>query len=400
MTGAARLQALLDEGVATGVFPCAAAVALHEGRRVLALVAGAATLDTVFDLASLTKPVATAAVFLTLWRDGILTPEIPVGQLAPDTAVGRAGATLGDLLTHRAGLPGFVPLFVPVLRNMPALLEPGCPSGVRAAARAETVARALQVAPEARPGVRALYSDVGFVVLGELLAAAAGAPLDALFVERVARPVGLSVRYRRLSARPAGESAVGALAGPSRGRVIAPTGRTRPREPAPGQEGLWEPFTPRPSPAGEVDDDNAWVMDGVAGHAGLFGTAPDLADLGQAILDDWGGAGRLAPPSLWARALSRDAETPGSTRALGFDTRRPGDSRPAGSAGHRLGDRPPGAVGHTGYTGTSLWVDLSRRLVVALCTNRTAGPHGRADVRINDFRPRFHDTLVGALDPA
>ncbi len=400
MTGAARLQALLDEGVATGVFPCAAAVALHEGRRVLALVAGETTLDTVFDLASLTKPVATAAIFLTLWRDGIFGPETPVGRLAPAAAVGRAGATLGDLLTHRAGLPGFAPLFVPVLRGMPALLEPGCPPGVRAAARAETVARALAVAPEARPGVRALYSDVGFVVLGELLAAAAGAPLDALFVEHVVRPLGLSVCYHRLSGRPPEASRVGALAAPSHGPVIAPTGRTRPREPAPGQEGLWESFAPHPSPAGEVDDDNAWVMDGVAGHAGLFGTAPELADLGQAILDDWGGAGRLAPPSCWARALSRDAETPGSTRAFGFDTRRPGDSRPAGSAGHRLGDRPPGAVGHTGYTGTSLWVDLSRRLVVALCTNRTAGPRGRAEVRINDFRPRFHDALVAALDPA
>ena len=399
MTGAARLQALLDEGVATGVFPCAAAVALHEGRRVLAIVAGEATLDTVFDLASLTKPVATAAVFLTLWRDGILAPETPAGQLAPAAAVGRAGATLGDLLTHRAGLPGFAPLFVPVLRGMPALLEPGCPPGVRAQARAEAVARALAVAPEAQPGARALYSDVGFVVLGELLAAAAGAPLDALFVERVARPLGLSVRFHRLSDRQTWTSGVGALADPSRGPVVAPTGRTRPREPAPGQEGLWEPFAPHPSPAGEVDDDNAWVMDGVAGHAGLFGTAPDLADLGQAILDDWGGRGRLAPPSCWTRALSRDAETPRSTRALGFDTRRPGDSRPAGSAGHRLGDRPPGAVGHTGYTGTSLWVDLGRRLVVALCTNRTAGPRGRADLRINDFRPRFHDALVEALDP-
>jgi CubicO group peptidase (beta-lactamase class C family) len=399
VTGVARLQALLDEGVATGVFPCASAVVLHEGRRVLATVAGETTLETVFDLASLTKPVATATVFLTLWRDGILAPETSVRQLAPAAEAGRAGATLGDLLTHRAGLPGFAPLFVPALRSMPALLEPGCPPGVRAAARAETVAHALAVAPEVRPGARALYSDVGFVVLGELLAAAAEAPLDALFVERVAGPLGLSVRFHRLSARQTWGSGGGALAGPFRGAVIAPTGRTRPREPAPGQEGLWEPFAPHPSPAGEVDDDNAWAMDGVAGHAGLFGAAPDLADLGQAILDDWGGAGRLAPPSCWTRALTRDAETPGSTRAFGFDTRRPGDSRPAGSAGHRLGDRPPGAVGHTGYTGTSLWVDLGRRLVVALCTNRTAGPRGRADLRINDFRPRFHDALVEALDP-
>jgi serine-type D-Ala-D-Ala carboxypeptidase len=393
VTGAAHLQALLDEGVEAGVFPCGAAVVLHERRRVLAMVAGGATSETVFDLASLTKPLATTAVFLTLWRDGILTPDTPVAYLSPAAAVGRAGATLGDLLTHRAGLPAFAPLFVPVLRGMPALLEPGCPSGVRAAARAQTVARAFAVVPDAQPRSRVLYSDVGFVVLGELLAVAAAAPLDVAFAQRVAASLGAGVEFRRLSTRPH-EPAPGA-----RASWIAPTGRTRPREPAPGQEGLWSPFAPHPSPAGEVDDDNAWVMDGVAGHAGLFGTAADLAALGQAILDDWGGAGRLAPPSYWKRALSRDAETPGSTRALGFDTRRPEDPRPAGSAGHRVGDRPPGAVGHTGYTGTSLWVDLDRRLVVALCTNRTAGPRGRADLRINDFRPRFHDALVEALDP-
>jgi CubicO group peptidase (beta-lactamase class C family) len=122
--------------------------------------------------------------------------------------------------------------------------------------------------------------------------------------------------------------------------------------------------------------------------------------MGQACLDDWSGRGRLAPSSHWARAFSRDEETPASTRALGFDTRRPGDARPAGSAGRRIGDRTPGAVGHTGYTGTSLWIDLGRRLVVALCTNRTAGGEGRANVRINEFRPRFHDAVVDALDPA
>jgi CubicO group peptidase (beta-lactamase class C family) len=391
--GAAQLQALLDEGVAAGVFPCAAAVVLQEGRRVLAMAAGAATLETAFDLASLTKPLATTAVFLTLWRDGIVEPDTPAAHLSSAAAVGRTGATLADLLTHRAGLPGFAPLFVPVLRKMPALLAPGCPPELRAAARAEVVSRALAVVPEAPRRTCVLYSDVGFIVLGELLATAVGMPLDTMFVDRVAAPLGAGVRFHRLSAGSR-EHLAGARASP-----IAPTGRTRPREPAPGQEGLWEPFPPHPSPAGEVDDDNAWVMDGVAGHAGLFGTAADLAALGQAMLDDWGGAGRLAPPSYWARALSRDAET-GSTRALGFDTRRPGDPRGAGSAGRRLGEQPPGAVGHTGYTGTSLWIDLGRRLVVALCTNRTAGLLGRADVRIYDFRPRFHDAVVEALDPA
>jgi CubicO group peptidase (beta-lactamase class C family) len=145
---------------------------------------------------------------------------------------------------------------------------------------------------------------------------------------------------------------------------------------------------------GEVDDDNAFVMDGVAGHAGLFGTADDVAAFGQAVLEERAGAGRLAPAERWAVALRRDAATPGSTSGLGFYTRLPGDPPGESSAGRVVGAADPGAVGHTGFTGTSLWIDLARDLVVALCTNRVAGPRGRADARIREFRPRFHDAAA------
>jgi CubicO group peptidase (beta-lactamase class C family) len=147
---------------------------------------------------------------------------------------------------------------------------------------------------------------------------------------------------------------------------------------------------------GEVDDDNAWVMDGVGGHAGLFGTAVDVAAFGRAVLDERAGAGRLARPDHWAAALRRDTATLGSTCALGFHSRVPGDPEGESSAGRLVGAEPPGAVGHLGFTGTSLWVDLGRSLVVALCTNRTAGPLGRRESRIRDFRPRFHDMAVEA----
>jgi CubicO group peptidase (beta-lactamase class C family) len=398
VTGGARLQALLDEGVAAGVFPCAAAVVLHEGQRVFEGAAGGATLRTVFDLASLTKLLATTAAFLALWRDGAVGPDTLVSRLAPAAAVGRAGVTVADLLAHRAGLPPFLPLFAPVLRATPGLLEPNCPAGVRAAARAEVVASALGVAPAAPAGTRPgyAYSDVGFIVLGEILARVAGSPLDVLFAARVAKPLGLHARFHRLSGRDAWMPTGGRVAYARRGLAIAPTGRARPREPAPGQEGLWEPFAPQPSPAGEVDDDNAWVMDGVAGHAGLFGTAADVALFGQVVLEERAGAGRLAPPGHWAQALRRDTATPGSTCALGFHTRVPGDPVGESSAGRLVGAVPPGAVGHIGFTGTSLWVDLGRGLVVALCTNRVAGPRGRAEVRIREFRPRFHDAAVEA----
>ncbi|MFL5581059.1 MAG: serine hydrolase domain-containing protein, partial [Gemmatimonadaceae bacterium] len=225
---------------------------------------------------------------------------------------------------------------------------------------------------------RTAYSDVGFILLGEILARAGGASLDVLFSRHVAEPLGLSARFHRLTDFPTDGQ-------------VAPTGATRPREPAPGQEKMWGELPSRPSVPGEVDDDNAWVMDGVSGHAGLFGTAVDVARFGQAILAGCAGEPTLAPGPLWYRALATDPLLETSTRSMGFDSPSEGLS----SAGHFIGDTPPGAVGHLGFTGCSLWVDLRRSLVVALVTNRVA--HGRKELRIRDFRPVFHDLVVQAL---
>jgi serine-type D-Ala-D-Ala carboxypeptidase len=397
VTGSARVQALLDGGAVAGVFPCAAAVVLHRGRRVLEGAAGGATLHTVFDLASLTKIMATTAAFLTLWRDERLEPGTPVARVLATSAAGRAGVTLGDLLAHRAGLPAFLPLFAPIIRATPALLGPDCPATVRAAARAEAVAQALGVAPRTSPRTHYEYSDVGFIVLGEILGRVTGGSLETLVTERVATPLGLGARFHRLSERGAWEPPGGGRAGTAAEVALAPTGRTRPREPAPGQEGLWAPFPPHPSPPGEVDDDNAWAMDGVAGHAGLFGTAVDVATFGQVVLDEHAGAGRLAGVDHWKAALRRDTTTPGSTCGFGFHTRHPEDPVGESSAGRLVGMVTPGAVGHIGFTGTSLWIDLARDLVVALCTNRVGGPRGRAEIGIREFRPRFHDAVVETL---
>jgi CubicO group peptidase (beta-lactamase class C family) len=375
----ARLQALLEEGAAAGTFPCARAVVRWRGRTVFTGGVGA---PTVFDLASLTKPMATTAVFLSLWAEGKLEPDTALARAFPDSPLGRSGATAADLLAHRSGLPAFVPFFARVLGEEPRLLDADCPPPVRIAARRAVVEQALATPPVGPRMRQALYSDVGFIVLGELVGVAAGVSLDALFAERVAAPLGLTARFRRLSFP-------GGPAGPE----VAPTGTRRPREPAPGQEGLWADVPEGLARPGEVDDDNAWVMDGVAGHAGLFGTADDVARFGQAVLDDLVGAGRVAPAALWEVALRRDRATPGSTRALGFDTRQPGDAGPS-SAGRLLGSAPPGAAGHLGFTGTSLWIDRAREVVVALCTNRTA--LGRGETSIREFRPRFHDAVVEA----
>jgi CubicO group peptidase (beta-lactamase class C family) len=374
----ANLQTVLDDAVKLGFFPGAQAVVLHRGVQAFGGVAGNVSGDTRFDLASVTKVLCTTALFLRFWTQGKVGPETQVSRFFPGSPVGDAGVTVADLLYHRSGLPAFVPFFAQALSSTPQLLEPTCPASTRARVREEVVQAAASTPLGAPPRTRTAYSDVGFILLGELLSRVGGAPLDLLFNQQVAEPLGLSTRFHRLSEFP------------TDGRV-APTGAPRPREPAPGQEGMWGELPTRPAVLGEVDDDNAWVMDGVSGHAGLFGTAVDVARFGQAILSGCGGDATLAPSPLWVRTLATDPLVSGSTRSMGFDSPSEGFS----SAGHFIGDTPPGAVGHLGFTGTSLWVDLRRSLVVALVTNRVA--QGRKELRIRDFRPVFHDLVVEAL---
>ncbi len=323
------LQRGLDERVA----PLLRLEVLHAGQPVISL--GNAAPDCVFDVASLTKVMCTTALVLR----GGLSLAAPLRSLLPEAQV---DATVEDLLFHRSGLPAWAPFF---------------------ARGPEVLAQVL--ATPAGPRGAAVYSDLGFILLGAAMEASAGAPLDALY----AAQVGLG-GFRRLSRR---------LPVPTH---LAPTGDERPRPPAPGQEGLWSLAT-SPSSPGEVDDDNAFAMDGVSGHAGLFATAAEVARFGQAVLER-----RFDPASPWAP----DAATPGSTRALGFDTPSPEGA----SCGQRFGRAgPAGAIGHLGFTGTSLWVDLDRQLVVALLTNRVA--YGRTNTRIRAFRPLVHDAVLDAL---
>lgn len=333
------IDALLQRGVADGVFPLARVEVFHRGQHVRS--AGNASAGCVFDLASVTKVMSTTAL--------VLGTKLPLDTRVRDVfPSARVDATVADLLFHRSGLPAFTPFFA----------TPGVSplEGVLAA--------------EPTHHGQAVYSDLGFILLGAMLEKFTSTPLDELFAAHIAAPLGLSAGYRRISR---------ALPLPP---DFARTGDTRPREPAPGQEGLWN-VPVQPTALAEVDDDNAFVMDGVSGHAGLFSTALDVARFGQAVLE-----GRFAPPTAW----KADATTPGSTRALGFDT----PSAEGASCGPRFGRAGPlGAIGHLGFTGTSLWVDLDRELVVALLTNRVA--LGRANVKIREFRPRLHDAVLDAL---
>jgi CubicO group peptidase (beta-lactamase class C family) len=354
------LDDLLQRGVEENIYALARAEVWYEGQHVFS--GGNAPPQTLFDLASVTKVMSTTALVL----DRGLDLSAPVRTWLP-TAV---DATIDDLLFHRSGLPPFQPYFADELTQHPALFDADCALAVRTSARARVIERVAATRPEAAPGTRCAYSDLGFILLGAALEAHSGAPLDRLFERHIAQPLGLkNTGYRRLSAR---------LSLPS---TLADTGATRPREPAPGQEGLWS-VPERPTRRAEVDDDNAWVMDGVSGHAGLFGTAADVASFGLAVL-----SGPWRP-----LAAVRDLRTRGSTRARGFDT----PALDGASCGPRFGRAGPrGAIGHLGFTGTSLWIDLDRSLVVALLTNRVV--LGRHNVRIREFRPRFHDAVLDAL---
>lgn len=358
-------QRLLAAGVAGQVFPgAAAAVAWREGdgwQQVDACAGrtaeggGPVELGTPYDLASVTKPfVATAA--LRLVAAGKLTLDTRPEQLLPDTRGTPAGvATLEELLTHRAGLAPWGGLYLDVPH------EPGTQ-----AARRWIVSEAAR-RPDETPGGgrgRAVYSDLGYIVAGETIARAAGATLDKVVAREVTGPLGVESEVFFAGALPPAERA--ALA-----RRAAATERCD-----------WRGRVVR----GEVHDENCAALGGVGGHAGLFGSAAGVSALGRAMLDARAGRGDFLPAALVAAAL---APRPGSTLRLGWD----GRAAEGSSAGKRIS---PAAFGHLGFTGTSLWCDPDRELVVVLLTNRIHP--SRANDRIRGFRPAFHDGVVGAFD--
>lgn len=310
---------------------------------------------TLFDVSSLTKVVATTTLVYRMASRGELSFDDVVGRWFPEAA--SRDVPLRALLGHRSGLPAWAPLFV-------------APQGVLAAA--------LGVAPEVPVGARRLYGDINFILLGAVLERIANRPLDRLFADEVAAPLGLRhTAFRRIPARMPLEG--------SR-LAVAPTGDRRPRWPAPGQEGS-HVAGPPVEDAGEVDDDNAWAMGGVAGHAGLFSTARDVARWAEALHAEREGAGVLGRAEVLAEMLGAAG---GET--LGFD--RP--SAAGSSAGGIVGRQGPlGAIGHLGFTGCSVWMDLDRRWSIVLLTNRVH-PDRKND-SIRSLRPRFHDAVAGEL---
>jgi CubicO group peptidase (beta-lactamase class C family) len=368
----AAAYSVLETAVANHAFPGAAFGVLLDGKILVLDGVGRFTYDpespavtpmTVYDLASVTKAMATTAAAMLLYGRGDLDLDLLVGDLLPAFAIGaqvrsawhreRRRITLRHLLAHSSGLPAYARLFE-ANRTPYALLE-AC----------------LTMPLEASPGTRAEYSDIGFILLGKALEVITREPLDAFCAREIFAPLALSAtRYQP-------PTSWRALIPPTvndqtfRGRIIQ----------------------------GEVHDENCYVLGGVSGHAGLFSNALDVLLYASNIISSNGTStartpsqtrpqsGPLFNPATIQIFASRRNPPPDSSRALGWDT-------PSGesSSGHHFG---PQSIGHLGYTGTSLWIDLAQGLAIVLLTNRTWPD--RSTQAIRAVRPAFHDAVIEAL---
>jgi CubicO group peptidase (beta-lactamase class C family) len=334
-----------------------------------------------FDVASLTKVMATGTLAALLVKEGRIGLDAPAVEWLPRfRGGGKERVTVRQLLAHASGLPWWRPWFERAMADPlagQAFLAPAerpADLGAAFARGREIVAEGLWEEPlEAPPGTRALYGDPAFLALGFLVEAAGGAPLDRLFAERVAGPMGMGDTFF------VGPGRLAAGTGPCTGRRYAATERCEHRHEV---------------NQGTVNDDNAWAMGGVAGHAGLFSTAANVARLGQEWLNAMEGRGRILDAKV-AREFARRDATPGSERALAWDTPSAGESSAGSSIGSVLGRGPLGAIGHLGYTGCSLWIDRDRQLVCALLTNHVH-PGGRRPAEILALRRAFHDAVAEA----
>jgi CubicO group peptidase (beta-lactamase class C family) len=348
----ARAFALIEEAIARRAFP-GAALAVTRGGELLAWQgfgrftyeadSPAVQRETIWDLASLTKPLAAASMAMRLFDDGRLQLDRPVAEILPEFAEGaapqgewRRAVTVRMLLEHSSGLPAHRKLYL------------------EATGREAMLAAARAVPLETEPGARTQYSDIGFIILGELLERIAGRALGEFCRSEFFRPLTLHLHY-------------------------SPQAAERASVPPTAIDTLWRHRTVQ----GEVNDENASAMGGVAAHAGLFGDAHSVARFAECILR--GGEGIFRPETV---RLFTTRSGPGGERALGWDV----PTFPSQS-GSRFSPR---SFGHLGYTGTSLWCDPERGLSVTLLTNRT-WPDA-TNQAIKRLRPALHDWIVSALD--
>ncbi len=347
-----ELQRLVRRSIDLQAFPGASlAVGYREkllvcrgyGRLDYASTSPAANSNSVYDLASLTKVVCTTTLVMQAIERGLIDLDDRLERFFPEFRAGnKRQVALKHLLAHSSGLPAHVPLYQ------------------HASGKENVLRRILETPLEQQPGSRSLYSDLGFILLGAVVERACGDSLDRLAQDQIFRPLGM------------------------RRTCFLPPSDWRPRI-APSEMDPWRKRLLR----GEVHDENAWAMGGVAAHAGLFGTATDLAVFCQALLN--GGVynhRRILKRNTLETFTQPQADPRDSSRALGWDTPSPNSS-----AGNKLSRQ---SYGHTGFTGTSLWIDPRRRLFIVFLTNRVHPT--RNNTAIRSARREVADTVAEAVD--
>lgn len=319
--------------------------------------------ETIFDLASLTKVMATTTAVMLLVEEGSLALDDPVAKVLPTFAEReKEGVTLRHLLTHSSGLKPWRAFHEAILERERKKGEQILGTPAAAQWVVDSICRSGLVH---EPGAAAVYGDLDFIVLGAVVEAVSHQPLDVFCRERVFGPLGLRHTGFVPLARAEAPEALR--------RGFAAT------ENCPWRERiLW----------GEVHDPNASAMGGVAGHAGLFAPADDVMRFAQTLLDVWHGRSDAWPRERLREFLQRQDLPPGSDWALGWDTPSAGRS----SSGSHFS---PSSVGHLGFTGTSLWIDLEREAIVVMLTNRV---HLIAKKSRFTLRPRVHDLIREAFE--
>lgn len=309
--------------------------------------------ETLFDLASLTKPLCTTLCTLHLIGQGKLTLDTPCRSvLNAPVPVDKQAITIGHLLAHCSGLPAY--------RSYFQRMEP-----ISTRENVQTMLELIVKEPLLhKPGTARVYSDLGFMLLADIIEQVTGGCLEKVFADMIAAPLHLGAD---LCFIPLGET------GKAAGRPVAAT------EHCPWRQRIIQ---------GEVHDEHCWLMGGVSGHAGLFGTVEAVLRLCEHILEAW--QGRVShmgvANALVQRALVWENDT-GSPR-LGFDTPTPGQSASGQYFSHR-------SAGHLGFSGTSFWIDPDREVIMVLLTNRIHP--ARTNQKIKKFRPWFHDELMKAI---
>lgn len=323
------------------------------------------TRRTIFDLASLTKPLATTTAMLLLVDEGAVELDAPVAKYLPlFSERGKENVTIRHLLSHSSGLKpwrAYHKIFLQKERKTGEKLI-GDP-----ATRVSVIDRTVRSALIHEPGEAAVYGDLDFIVLGAVVEAVGGQRLDDFCHEKIFGPLDMSDTFFI----PIGRDAQ-PLPEPTKRRIAA-------TENCPWRDRvLW----------GEVHDPNASVMGGVAGHAGLFSTVDDVMKFGQVIIDVWHGRSDALPRETLRQFLTRQSLPISSDWALGWDTPTEG----ASSSGKHFSKN---SVGHLGFTGTSLWIDLDREATIALLTNRV---HLIAKKSRFELRPIVHDAIIEAFE--